>query len=146
MHRLDDLFRALARSRFRGRFRLGPAEREYLSRKGSAAILDHARRFIEQRLAPAQPPKDGRQTPMRGHPAFIAQHATATCCRSCLRRWHDIPKGDPLTAQQVNYVVEVIEQWLNAQRQQQMSSNDKAEAHTREVTGSSPVSPVQFWQ
>ena len=126
MGRIDDLFRALARSRFRSRFRLGPAEYEYLGRKGSASILDHARQFVRQRLAPAQPRNDGRQTPMRGHPVFIAQHATATCCRSCLHKWHHIPTGKPLTARQIDHIIEVIECWLNAQRQ--MPSDDTADA------------------
>ncbi|MEU6081408.1 DUF4186 family protein [Streptomyces sp. NPDC047108] len=44
-------------------------------------------------MAPAEPYKDGRQTPYRGHPVFVAQHATATCCRGCPQRCHHIPQG-----------------------------------------------------
>ncbi|MCP9485713.1 MAG: DUF4186 domain-containing protein [Gaiellaceae bacterium MAG52_C11] len=40
--------------------------------------------MIAQRVAPAAPRKDGKQTPYRGHPVFVAQHATATCCRTVL--------------------------------------------------------------
>jgi hypothetical protein len=108
----DDLFAALGRSPFRSRFRLGPKERAYLAEKTLPVILDHAREFIFQRLVPAQPRNDGRQTPMRGHPVFIAQHATATCCRSCVAKWHFIPPGSELTEEQVGYVVGVIERWL----------------------------------
>ncbi|APX24515.1 MULTISPECIES: DUF4186 family protein [Salipiger] len=93
---MEMLFERLARSRFRSRFRLGMKERDYLDTKGRAVIESHATDFVRQRLAPAQPKNDGRQTPMRGHPAFVAQHATATCCRSCLAKWGTgCPPGAP---------------------------------------------------
>ncbi len=110
----DDLFRRLARSRFRSRFRLGPKEAGYLETKGREVIGAHASDFVAQRLAPAEPRNDGRQTPMRGHPVFIAQHATATCCRSCLAKWHGIPAGRELSAEEQDHVVGVIMSWLEA--------------------------------
>src|SRR5688572_13698921 len=94
---LDDVFDRLARSDFRRRFRLGPKEGDYLAAKGFDTVRAHARDFIDRRLAPAAPPNDGRQTPWRGHPVFVAQHATATCCRGCLAKWHGIAKGAELT-------------------------------------------------
>jgi hypothetical protein len=112
---LDDIFPALARSAFRARFRLGPADARYLASKGFPAVLDHARDFVAARLAPADPPNDGRQTPWRGHPVFVAQHATATCCRGCLEKWHGIPAGRPLTAEEQAHAVSAIERWLRAQ-------------------------------
>ncbi len=60
-------------------------------------IRSHARDFVRTRLAPAQIPNDGKQTPMRGHPVFLAQHATGCCCRGCLYKWHRIPQGVQLT-------------------------------------------------
>jgi hypothetical protein len=114
MRDLDDLFAALARSTFRSRFRLGAKERDYLQQKTLPVVLEHGRRFLAERLAPAAPHNDGRQTPMRGHPVFIAQHATATCCRGCLAKWHHIPAGIPLTDAQIDYLVQVIERWLTA--------------------------------
>ena len=93
MNDLDELFQRLERSPFRRRFRLRPAERDYLDRKGLDVVLMHAGDFLDKRLAPANPANDGRQTPMRNHPVFIAQHATATCCRGCLEKWHAIPRG-----------------------------------------------------
>ncbi len=112
---LDSLFERLARSAFRSRFRLRPKELEYLRGKGLETVLDHARAFIDERLAPADIPNDGRQTPMRNHPAFIAQHATATCCRKCLQKWHGIPReGHELTPGERDYVVSVIRRWLSA--------------------------------
>jgi hypothetical protein len=80
-----------------------------------ATILDHANDFIERRLAPAEPLNDGKQTPMRGHPVFIAQHATATCCRSCLSKWHSVPSGRPLSRSEKAHVASAIERWLIAQ-------------------------------
>ncbi len=115
MHDMDALFAALSRSTFRRRFHLRPAEQRYLTSKGLAAVLRHAEHLIARRLAPAQPPNDGRQTPFRGHPVFVAQHATATCCRGCLRKWHHIPKGQELSAEQQRYVVQVIERWLQTE-------------------------------
>ena len=115
MRNLDELFAALARSRFRSKFRLGPAETNYLHRHGLTATLTHAARFIEERLAPAKPEKDGKQTPWRGHPVFIAQHATATCCRGCLAKWHGIPAGVALSPAQKAHVLKVIKRWLQSQ-------------------------------
>ena len=112
MRHPDDVFTALARSAFRRRFRLGSAEREYLDAKGMDKIVEHARDFVARRLAPAEPAKDGRQTPWKGHPVFVAQHATATCCRSCLLKFHGIEKGKPLSAEEQAHVVAVIQRWL----------------------------------
>jgi hypothetical protein len=112
---LDEVFAALARSDFRRRFRLRGRELEYLRKKGLPTVLEHAASFVEQRLAPAEPANDGRQTPMGNHPAFVAQHATATCCRGCLEKWHRIPKGRALDAAEKEYVARVIKRWLLSQ-------------------------------
>jgi len=115
MRDLDLVFTRLASSHFRSRFRLGDKERIYLADRGLLAVLDHARDFIAKRLAPAEPLNDGRQTPMRGHPVFVAQHATATCCRSCLEKWHGIPAGRPLSAEEQEHVVSAIQRWIETQ-------------------------------
>jgi hypothetical protein len=112
---LDEIFAALEKSSFRLGFHLRGKELEYFRNKGLPVVLEHAADFIEKRLAPASPPNDGKQTPMRHHPVFIAQHATATCCRGCLQKWHGIPKGRPLEADEKKYVVEVIGRWLESQ-------------------------------
>lgn len=77
-------------------------------------VLAHAADFVEKRLASATPTNDGRQTPMRGHPVFIAQHATATCCRSCLARWYGISAGRPLDKTEQRHVIAAIKRWLIA--------------------------------
>ncbi|HEY9303671.1 MAG TPA: DUF4186 family protein [Mycobacterium sp.] len=83
--------------------------------RGIAAVRSHAEELVEHRLAPARPRNDGRQTPYRGHPVFVAQHATATCCRTCLARWHAIPAGHALDDAECGYVVEVICWWIARQ-------------------------------
>lgn len=103
---------ALARQPFRAKFHLRGRDRATAETRGPVTIRRHALDLIGQRLAPAQPRNDGRQTPYRGHPVFTAQHATATCCRNCLQRWHEIPKGRDLTPEERAYVVDVICRWI----------------------------------
>jgi len=115
MRNIDELFTALGRSKFRSRFRLSGKESEYFKHKGMGTILEHARDFITKRLAEANPANDGKQTPMRNHPVFIAQHATGTCCRKCLEKWHYILKGKRLTEEQIDYIIEVLKCWFSSQ-------------------------------
>jgi hypothetical protein len=114
MRDLNELFAALARSKFRSRFQLGAKEMSYLNEKTLTVVLEHGRRFVIERLADAAPKNDGKQTPMRGHPIFVAQHATATCCRGCLAKWHGIPEGRPLTPEQIDYIISVLSRWLTS--------------------------------
>ncbi len=102
----------LNKSSFRSSFHLKEKDKEYLKEKGFKVILGHAKDFVTHRLAPLNPLNDGSQTPMRGHPVFIAQHATATCCRSCLYKWHHISKNKELTSNEQNYIVSIIMAWL----------------------------------
>jgi len=113
MRDLDELFAALARSSFRAGFKLNSKDMAYLQQKGLSTVLDHAEDFIESRLAPAIIENDGKQTPMHGHPVFVAQHATACCCRGCLQKWHQIPQGRELTLAEQAYIVVVLEKWLD---------------------------------
>jgi hypothetical protein len=103
---------ALAGERFRAKFHLRGRDAALVQLRGRETILAHAHDLIAKRLAPAVPYKDGKQTPYRGHPVFVAQHATATCCRSCLERWHDIPRGRELDPAERDYVVDVIWRWI----------------------------------
>lgn len=112
MSDLNQLFNRLQQSSFRAGFKLNSKDRAYLQTKGLCIVLNHAEDFIAKRLAPATIPNDGKQTPMRGHPAFVAQHATACCCRGCLQKWHRIPQGRMLTLDEQAYIVVVIERWL----------------------------------
>jgi hypothetical protein len=109
---LDEIFDALARSAFRRRQQLSAKDANYLREKGLDTVMLHARDFVAQRLAPAQPRNDGKQTPMRGHPVFVAQHATACCCRGCLAKWHGIQQGHALSEQEQAHVLAALERWL----------------------------------
>lgn len=111
----DRLFEALARSPFRRRFRPDSADAAYLAARGLPLVLAHGADFVSRRLGPAEPANDGKQTPMRGHPVFVAQHATASCCRSCLAKWHGIPTGRKLADAEQAQVLASIERWLTAQ-------------------------------
>ena len=113
MKDVQEVLASLRESEFRRSMQLRKKELDYLKTKGMQTILKHAADFIEKRLAPAEPANDGKQTPWRNHPVFVAQHATATCCRTCLQKWHAIPKGRELTDEEKRYVVEVIRQWLS---------------------------------
>ena len=117
MQTIEEALLKLQKSGFRSRFRLGLREREYVRQKGMETIRMHACDFIRQRLAPACPENDGKQTPMRGHPVFLAQHACACCCRGCLEKWYRIPRGRPLTERQQEKIVNLLMAWIARQMQ-----------------------------
>ena len=110
-----DILDKLAKSKFRSRFKLETKELEYIKDKGLDKIQSHAGDFIRDRVAPKEPLNDGKQTPMRGHPVFIAQHATATCCRGCIEKWHKFQKGRELTQNEQEYLVSIIMEWIKRQ-------------------------------
>ena len=109
----NKLFERIGRSNFRSRFRLLQKEKDYISKNGMETIKLHAKEFVKNRLAAESPKNDGEQTPMKGHPVFIAQHATACCCRGCLEKWHNIPAGKTLTTTEQDYIVDVIMEWID---------------------------------
>ncbi|MFD4369491.1 DUF4186 domain-containing protein [Rhodococcus sp. NPDC058521] len=112
---LDARLHRIGQHAFRAKFRLRGRDRAIVDLRGIATVRRHAEQLIARRLAPAEPRNDGRQTPYRGHPVFVAQHATATCCRTCLSRWHHIPAGHELDADEREYVVEAICRWIVGQ-------------------------------
>lgn len=110
--RIEEALTRLRASRFRSSFHLSEKDKKYIDEKGIDTIRSHAKDFIRERLAPAYPINDGKQTPMRGHPVFIAQHATATCCRGCLEKWYRVQKGVPLSEVQQEKIVNLIMAWI----------------------------------
>ena len=108
----DDAFGRLAKSKFRSRFHLSAADRRYVADKGLETIRRHAEDFVRARLAPANPPNDGRQTPMRGHPVFKAQHACACCCRDCMSKWWKVPKGTVIPPERQLRIVDFLMAWI----------------------------------
>jgi len=109
---VEEVLKRLKQSSFRRRFKLKGKELDYLREKKMKMVMRHAAGFVNKRLAPAHPKNDGKQTPMKNHPVFIAQHATATCCRKCLEKWHGIAQGRELNAQEKEYIIRLIRAWL----------------------------------
>ena len=81
MQTIEQALSKLDRSRFRSGSYLTNMEKAYLDDRGMETMRRHAQDFVRQKLAPAEPVNDGKQTPMHGHPVFKAMHATACCCR-----------------------------------------------------------------
>lgn len=106
------ILQKLSLSTFRNSFHLKEKDIAYIKEKGLETIKKHADEFVKKRLAAKEPLNDGKQTPMKGHPVFIAQHATATCCRGCLYKWHHIKKNKELTKEEQEYIVNIIMEWL----------------------------------
>ena len=102
----------LSKSKFRSSFHLRKYMIKYIDEKGMDTIKRHTIDFIEQKLSDAYPINDGKQTPMKGHPTFIAQHACACCCRGCLEKWHHIPKGKKLSRNEKNYIYLILIKWI----------------------------------
>ena len=102
------IFDKLAKSKFRSRFKLKEKEYNYVITKTIEIIRQQATDFINKRLADKYPKNDGKQTPMKNHPVFIAQHATATCCRTCLFKWHKISKNKVLSKIEIEYIINII--------------------------------------
>ena len=123
---MDEAFEKLARSRFRSRFKLSAEDKRYIAEKGIDTIRHHAEDFIRIRIAVANPPNDGKQTPMRGHPIFKAQHATATCCRGCIEKWWKIPKGTEIPPERQARIVDFLMAWIERQL-------ERADAHCARI-------------
>ena len=118
MQTIDQALEKLSRSELRAKFHLDSRDRKYIEEKGMETVRKHAEDFIAKRLAPAVIPNDGRQTPMRGHPVFKAQHACACCCRGCLNKWYRVPEGTELTEDQQRRIVDFLMAWI----EQELSS------------------------
>lgn len=112
---MQEIFEKLAKSEFRSKFKLKDKDKAYVQKLGLDKIKSHAKDFIAARIAPADIPNDGKQTPMKNHPVFTAQHATATCCRKCINKWHGFAKNIELDEKQQEYLVDLIMQWIKNQ-------------------------------
>lgn len=109
---IDDTLNRLSRSSFRAKFELSAKDRAYARVKGKAVIDRHAHELLRARIGAANPRNDGRQTPWRGHPVFTAQHATATCCRGCIAKWHHLPQGRELTDAEIDRLADLVMAWI----------------------------------
>ena len=112
MQTIDEALAKLQKSKFRSAFHLTKKDIDYINEKGLDVIRTHAADFVAKRLAPAEIPNDGKQTPMRGHPVFVAQHACACCCRGCLNKWYRVPQGRALTRTEQQKTVNLLMAWI----------------------------------
>ena len=112
MPTVSDALARLSASKFRSSFRLSRRDLAYLEEKGQEVIRSHAENFVRQKLAPAEPANDGKQTPMSGHPVFKALHATACCCRGCLEKWYRVPQHRELTDAEQEAIVKILMAWI----------------------------------
>lgn len=110
----EEVFAKLKKSAFRRKFKLTDADKKYIETKGYDVIRRHTEDFVKKRLSPpaSQLKNDGKQTPMRGHPVFTAQHACACCCRQCLYKWHRISPDHWLTDAEQKYIVSLLMSWI----------------------------------
>lgn len=115
MQTIQQALNKLQKSKFRSSFHLTANDKNYIKEKGLNVIRAHAEEFVLRRLAPSSIPNDGKQTPMRGHPIFVAQHACACCCRGCLNKWYRIPIGTTLTASQQAKIVNLLMAWIDTE-------------------------------
>ena len=113
MDNIDYMLKKLSNSKFRNSFHLKKEMKKYINEKGITIIKTHAYDFINNRIKNYDTKKDGKQTPMKGHPVFIAQHATATCCRGCIEKWYHIPKERQLTDKEIDLIVNILMKWIN---------------------------------
>lgn len=123
----EDLFDGLSKSKFRSRFHLKDRDKQYVLEKGIETIREHAEDLINKKIAAAFIENDGKQTPMKGHPVFIAQHATACCCRGCLEKWHHIKPAKELSEQEKTYVVDIIMKWIGKEMEGYAGQTKKEE-------------------
>ncbi len=112
MQTIEDALLKLKRSKLSSGYHLSEKDRKYIDEKGLDVIRSHASDFIRDRLSPAEIPNDGKQTPMRGHPVFVAQHACACCCRDCLYKWYRVPKGVPIAPDKQEKIVNLLMAWI----------------------------------
>jgi len=110
---IDQVLNKLEHSKFRSSFHLTKKEQAYLAEKGMDVIRRHAEDFVLQKLAPAEPLNDGKQTPMHGHPVFKAMHATACCCRGCLNKWYKVPMHRELSESEQRKIVNLLMGWID---------------------------------
>ena len=115
MSTINEALIRLSRSKFRSSFHLTAKDKAYVSEKGFSIIRQHCEDFIRSRIAPQDIPNDGSQTPMRGHPVFVAQHACACCCRGCLYKWYKVPRDKALSEVQITKIVNLLMAWIEAE-------------------------------
>lgn len=138
-----EILEALSHSRFRARFHLSDKLLAY-AREKNDVLAEHARKLLNERLAPVRlHGNDGRQTPMKGHPVFVAQHATALCCRGCIAKWYGIDPARNLTSDELEAAVQIVLTWI-ARQVQSVPAHSAQKARRAASGGAGAVSGKQL--
>lgn len=119
MQTIDEALFKLSKSKFRSSFHLTQKDKKTVREKGIDVIEQHCAEIVKKRLAPAVIQNDGKQTPFRGYPVFVAQHACACCCRGCLNKWYRVPLGTELTDSQQKKIVRLLTEWIRRETEEQ---------------------------
>ena len=109
---------------------LNERERNYAKRKGRAGIRIAAEKRIRSSVGPKEPYKDGTQTPWAGHLLYYAQHATASCCRTCIAEWHAIPTGRALSGDEIEYLTDLVCDYVD-ERMPELTENGERVPYIR---------------
>lgn len=109
---ISEILSALQKSDFRKKFRLSNELRTYAQNLGENGLNEHAQEILQKRLVCAAKANDGKQTPMKGHPIFVAQHACALCCRGCVHKWYGIDPSRALTQEELTRAIELLTAWI----------------------------------
>lgn len=112
---IEERLKKLEKSTFRTSFKLKEKDVNYIEKNGLNKVIEHGYGFVEKRLKPSRIDNDGKQTPTKGHPFFISQHATATCCRKCLEKWHNICQNKELSQNEINFIISINITWIRKQ-------------------------------
>ncbi|RZJ48871.1 MAG: DUF4186 family protein [Chryseobacterium sp.] len=83
------------------------SDKQKALKKGIDAIKNDTIKRLTKYIGIPNPFRDGI-TPYEGNIIHYGQHATGSCCRTCIEFWHGIPKGRSLTANEVSYLSNLI--------------------------------------
>lgn len=85
----------------------------YALRKGGINLRMAAESRVRSSVGSPADAFDGRRTKWKGNPIFYAQHATASCCRKCVEKWHGIPREQRLSDDQIKYLTGLVVMYLD---------------------------------
>ncbi len=140
---IENTLALLKKSKFRASFHLKQKDIDYIKEKGWETIKAHSLDFISKRLAPSFIPNDGKQTPTKGHPVFLAQHACACCCRGCLYKWHKIKPNIQLSNNEINDIVHLLLAWMQKEFDL-FETNKRTETISKNIKTDKKGGPVQL--
>jgi hypothetical protein len=85
----------------------------YAKRKGKLGLIETAEHFLRKYIAKPADAFSSISTSMDGNPIHYAQHATATCCRRCIEKWHGIPPDRYLQEDEILYFLRLVQLFIN---------------------------------